>query len=354
MNMRLNSAPIEWVRRRTGRALDDKVLDTLRSAAPGLARPETEDDRVVLESCALRLAELAEQRHELARLHSHGLDVIGRLSSYTVRDHELADDARRRLRELMLHAHRLAEATDAAAGIDASQPLADDVERDIGASPSRHKERGRYLASIVSGLVSAIAVVVLLVSGHPGLAAALFVTRAAFDVALAMLSGGPTDLVPVFPRRHSLSLRMRFFGGALGRFGEVTIWMGMAVVASTDGAHERSFIVAGLVAVALFTSLVRAGAGEAGIPAVRTRREEVVGALGIATGLVLVTASSPWAGALVAVGAAVSCSVFETVAVLRQVWQLQTTDVGLIMRGADDHGTLQTSFVHGPAPRRRH
>lgn len=356
MDTWMNTAAIGWVRRHSSRSRrDDVVAGALRLAAARVAdMEETEEDREVLARCGVALEALARQRHELTRLHAQGLDVIGQLSNLAGGTHVLADDARRHLRELTLHAHRLAELPSGAPPVDLTEPIDDDVDFEIALGAQRARDRLVYLWSVVGGFACALGVVGLLHTGHAGLATMLFVARVLLDVALATYTGAATDLVPAAALNHSLSLRTRFFGGVVSRLGEVAMWMGIALVPATEGASGLSLAYAGVVVVTLFASLVRVGAGEAGIPVVRTAREQVCGTAGIAAGLVLITLGAPALGALVTIGSAAVCSAAETALVLRRVWRLQTTDVGLILRCAGDEGTLRTSFVQGPAPRRRH
>lgn len=357
MNSRIESASMRWVRRFTERSRGDVVERMLRNAAtfpptglePGEREPvATDEDRAVLDHCMAELSSLARERAALIRLHAEGLDVVGQLSGRAVADHPLADDACRRLRELTLHAHRMSELRAAPV---AGRPGS--IDDELGIAAQQVRDADRYARSVLTGLACSIGVVGLLLTQHYAFAALLFSARMVVDALILVVTGEPTDLLPMPADNRSLSLRTRFVGDAVSHFGEVAIWIALTFVLADHGDQRLALVAAAAVALTLFAAVVRTGASEAGLPALHRCRYRIIRRVGVGTGLVVLAMGYVVPGTMVALGVAAACGLLRTALVLRQVWRLQTTDVGLVVRGADRDGTLQTSFVHGPPPRSR-
>jgi hypothetical protein len=349
--------------------LTSSLVDDTCSARPGEDEPpgaDHVDEGALLDELWRDLERCADVHDEMTRLHSRGLDAVGRLGELA-RFGPLAEQARVRLGELALHTTELSAQAEQAA--DPSfwlrreqnyvRPLRNEpaaVDPDEGEHEhAAARARERYAWSIALSVVTALCAAVLLLVGHAFLAAVLFSARLVTDLAIGIPPLTPAGLRAGVSRDSLISFRTRYFGCLFGYLADVGLWAGVVMYLVSEHRTAWAFAGASVAIVSLFGSLADLAAGAIGHrtsrpPIERMARNGAVLAGLLLLALVPVGATGLPYGVVVMFAAGWSSALIEIWRASRSVFHTRTVELVLMSRRLDADCSLTGGAVHAPLP----
>lgn len=170
-----------------------------------------------------------------------------------------------------------------------------------------------YAGTAVLRVAGAIACLALMLSGNLGPAAGALL----FSVVTSGILRYATNA------ESAVSFRARYLSCVAGHAGDVTVLLGLAWYADSEGLRGTAAIGVLTVVGMLFGSLMRTGALSAGVHVPRIRMERVARVGGMAICLVLYGAGVPW-GLLPGFATVAVWTAIEILRVMREVTQSNT------------------------------